>query len=214
MAVSKAASMSLIAEGTSPPKVSSITIDGCERKPEHVPDLGWKLDLGRLDLSSGVWHSPVFATTSLTALYLTDGGLDSLPGDIVFLSRLKRLFLDSNNLQKLPGNIIQLESLEILSVVSNNLTSIPENMSNLKQLYLLRLGNNDLDDNALIQSGVWELPMLQNLYLRDNKRITKIPTQILQLEHLQVLDTVGCPIKNPPRTTLDKGVAAIKKYLS
>ena len=208
---------SLVAvEHTNPPTVSSITIDGCERKPEQVPDLGWKLDLGRLDLAgiSMERYPRLFATTSLTVLYLTDGGLDSLPEEIVFLSQLKRLYLDSNNLQKLPENVGQMKNLEILSAFANNLTSLPHNMSALINLYLLRLGNNDLDDNALIIARVWNMPMLQNLYLRDNKRITRIPNELLQLEHLQVLDTVGCPITHPPREILDQGVDAIKDYIS
>lgn len=195
-------------------RVSSITIDGSERKPEQVPDLGWKLDLGKLDLATIEWHPRVLATSSLTVLYLNDGGLDFLPEEIIFLSQLKRLYLDNNNLQTLPANVSQMGSLEILSAYGNELTSLPPNMSSLIHLYLLRLGGNDLDANALIQARVWRIAMLRELYLRDNKRLKRISSEILQLMYLEVIDIVGCPIEYPPKGIAENGVHAIKEYVS
>jgi len=81
----------------------------------------------------------------------------------------------------------KLQKLEKLDISSNNFTSLP--------------------------SPVYTLSSLQILDISDNRSMTSLDPEILQLTQLHTLIVDGCiPLTSPPQEICKRGVDAVKQF--
>ena len=140
--------------------------------------------------------------TKLIALDLDNNQLTSIPKEIANLKELEHLFMDNNLLTTLPPNItsdyISVRNNKIIKLPSNinaheglylhgnRLTTLePLNLRNLKHLIVLELTNNLLTS---LPSNINQLETLEALYIYDNPSLTVLPSSIILIKSLVVLD--------------------------
>ncbi|KUI69528.1 Leucine-rich repeat-containing protein 40 [Cytospora mali] len=84
------------------------------------------------------------------------------------LTNLEILDLHGNNLQKLPSDLAELHRLRILNLSENSFESLPFDVLSKLPLTELNVRKNKLT-GVLIDDGVTELPVLQNLDVSSNQ---------------------------------------------
>ncbi|KAF7495404.1 Leucine-rich repeat-containing protein 47 [Sarcoptes scabiei] len=83
---------------------------------------------------------------NLTNLVLQGNRLQTVPGELGVLSKLKCLNLSCNQIETLPGNIFNdFKSLQTLNLEQNKLRSLPD-MSSLSSLITFKCGSNSLNE--------------------------------------------------------------------
>jgi len=102
---------------------------------------------------------------NISAIYLNDFGLSTLPSAIGQFEYLETLDLSDNDLTSLPETLWGLEKLENLDLSGNGLTILPAEVGNL-----IRLTSLELSDNTMrsIPSEIGNLENLTYLNLSDN----------------------------------------------
>lgn len=101
-----------------------------------------KVDMAGVGLAQ--LAAPLFRMKWITALFLNNNNLTSIPGGIGQLSNLTVLDLSYNKLHSLPGEIGMCMRLKEINLYKNNLRSLPLEMGRLFQLTSLMLLNNPL----------------------------------------------------------------------
>ncbi|KAF9408307.1 hypothetical protein HW555_011976 [Spodoptera exigua] len=110
------------------------------------------------DLSSqGLQEVPELTSPYLSALYLQNNALTTLPSDIfITLKHLKYLDLRDNQLTDIPTSIKLHCNLSHLLLQNNKLTTLPNELGTVPNLKVLQLGGNPLmyPPREIINAGV------------------------------------------------------------
>ncbi|XP_076956368.1 plant intracellular Ras-group-related LRR protein 6-like [Bidens hawaiensis] len=139
--------------------------------------------------------------------------LTTLPDTIGFeLVNIKKLSVNSNKLIFLPSSTSHLTNLRHVDVRLNRLRSLPNDLENLINLEVLNVSQNFQYLDKLPYS-IGLLISLVELDISYNK-ITALPDSIGCLKRLQKLSVEGNPLVSPPPMVVEKGVQAIKEYMS
>jgi TIR domain-containing protein/Leucine Rich Repeat (LRR) protein len=180
---------------------------------QHLPLEFAKLqNLSILDFSGndiGYFPFTITKLTNLHGLYMDYNAIEYLPAEIGNLTQLEELDINANLLSSLPtefGNLVNLKNLDLsrndFSLLSdslfnlanleelyagqNHLTTFNPEISKLKQLRLLNLGNSGA--GLRYWSGETDY---------DNE-ISNIPSEIIHLNNLEILDLRGNPLPISP----------------
>jgi internalin A len=113
----------------------------------------------------------------ITSIVLINAGLETIPGTIFEIKKLKRLVLNSNWISAIDYRIHELSELEFLDLSNNRLIEWPESLKQLKYLLALDLSYNKL---RIIPPEIKKLERLSTLFLSGN-RIKEIPSSILDI---------------------------------
>ena len=127
-----------------------------------------------------------FEKLSLHVLVLTHTHLRSVPQQVLDMADLQVLKLDRNRLEELPADIARLRSLRTLCCDSQRprLRSLPgQALRQLTCLQVLTFSNNRIDDISWCDT----MTSLRTLKC-DRNRLTRLPYQLANLPHLQVLN--------------------------
>lgn len=139
--------------------------------------------------------------------------LTTLPDTIGFeLLNIKKLSVNSNKLIFLPSSTSHLTNLRHLDVRLNRLRCLPDDLENLINLEVLNVSQNFQYLDKLPYS-VGLLLSLTELDISYNK-ITALPDSIGCLIKLQKLSVEGNPLVSPPHEVVERGVQAVKEYMS
>ncbi|CAL8386838.1 unnamed protein product [Boreogadus saida] len=113
---------------------------------------GKKSHWSQLEITGGVRHlsSSLWRLSHLTALYINNNHLTSLPPDIACLHRLEYLNVSCNQLCTLPSEIGTVVSLRELHLNENKLSVLPFELGNLFQVHTLGIEGNPLSDDIYI----------------------------------------------------------------
>ncbi|CAL8322267.1 unnamed protein product [Lota lota] len=132
---------------SSPPPLKQSTI----MSPQEAA-LGKKSHWSQLEITGGVRHlsSSLWRLSHLTALYINNNHLTSLPPDIACLHRLEYLNLSCNQLCTLPSEIGTVVSLRELHLNENKLSILPFELGKLFQLHTLGIEGNPLSEDIYI----------------------------------------------------------------
>lgn len=141
-------------------------------------------------------------------ILLFDVGLEEIPQEICFFTKLDTLNLSFNYLKTLPEWFCNhFTNLKYLGLIQNELESLPENFGNLKELANLWLSNNPLRE---LPESICDLSELEFLDLESceleflpkrleglskviaievaNNNLVSFPRQLLRMESLKELD--------------------------
>lgn len=144
-----------------------------------------ELSLGGLGLSAV--PSEVCESREVTKVDLSKNSIEELPAELSSCVSLEALILSRNKIKEWPGAILKsLSNLSCLKLDNNPLLQIPSNgFEAASKLQILDLSGNAgcLPEHPAFSS----LPLLQELYLR-RMRISEIPSDLLGLQKLRVLD--------------------------
>ncbi|XP_021800992.1 probable LRR receptor-like serine/threonine-protein kinase At1g34110 [Prunus avium] len=125
----------------------------------------------------------------LEGLYLSNNRVSGkIPESIGQISSLTELSLYGNQLSgRIPASIGQMQLLTRLSLYGNRLSGrIPESIGQMSNLVYINLEN---QLSGLIPGWLgFELPKLVILILRSNRFYGRIPLQLCNLTHVQILD--------------------------
>ncbi|XP_059634563.1 plant intracellular Ras-group-related LRR protein 6-like [Cornus florida] len=150
---------------------------------------------------------------SLEELNANFNKLTRLPDTIGFeLVNLKKLSVNSNKLVFLPHSTSHLTTLRVLDARLNCLRSLPEDLENLINLEVLNVSQN-FQYLATLPYSLGLLISLVELDVSYNK-ITALPDSVGCLKKLQKLSVEGNPMVSPPPEVVERGVYAVKEYLS
>lgn len=152
------------------------------------------------------------ARLSITSKELSLGGmgLAAVPSEVCASDEIKKVDLSRNSIEELPIALSSCSSLEVLILSRNKIKDWPgEVLKSLAKLSCLRLDYNPLrqiplngfeavprlqilDLSGCVASlpgkpSFGSLPLLQELYLR-RVQLTEVPSDILRLQKLQILD--------------------------
>ncbi|MFX1534613.1 MAG: leucine-rich repeat domain-containing protein [Promethearchaeota archaeon] len=132
----------------------------------------------------------------VTALFLKNRGLKTLPKSIGQCSALKSVYLEQNQLKSLPESLYQLTNLQTLSLSENQINFLPEAFSKLTKLTSLNLDSNGL--NTLPES-IGNLKNLKKLNLHNNGlRSLSFPSSFFLLINLQTLNLENNRLRHLP----------------
>lgn len=166
---------------------------------------------------------------NVSNLNLMKNCLTSLPNEIVLLNNLKVLDLSNNLLESLPSDFSKLKKVEQLNLTQNKLECLPD-LSGCLSLKDISLANNKLtevpkglpetisilklSDNKIkiLSDEVLLVTKLERLDLTNND-LTQISPYISNMPNLKVLNLDGNPIKSIRRDIINRGSAAVLKYL-
>jgi len=164
------------------------------------------ISVSELIEKSGLDES-LFDLHNLNYLSITQTCLRVIPDELEKLTNLTTLVLHSNEIAVLPSAIGRLIKLKVLDCSRNKLTSLPQELNNLPQLSTLNLASNQLQSIPLQNANVklsildlsnnhfevfpdvchTELVHLSEIHVNGNQ-ITEIPTAIIRLQALKVLN--------------------------
>ena len=123
--------------------------------------------------------------SSLRSLALKDNQLVLWPEGLSDLAALERLSLDKNELAALAYDIGEMKNLQRLSLAGNNLIEVPYELGQLGALRFLHVQNNSIET---VDPAIGCLENLETLDLSGNKRLSSLPTELLELPD-------GCAIR-------------------
>ncbi|MFX1250796.1 MAG: leucine-rich repeat domain-containing protein [Promethearchaeota archaeon] len=132
----------------------------------------------------------------VTAFFLKNRGLKTLPKSIGQCSALKILYLDQNQLKSLPESFYQLANIQTLSLSENQINLLPKAFSKLTKLNSLNLENNGLNT---LPENIGDLKNLTKLNLRNNGlRALAFPSSFFLLINLQTLNLENNRLRHLP----------------
>ncbi|XP_067932909.1 malignant fibrous histiocytoma-amplified sequence 1 homolog [Watersipora subatra] len=152
----------------------------------------------------------ITALSSLEELNLSGCQLSQLPESLGSLTSLRKLDLSRNPIKVLPESITALSSLEELSLSGCQLSQLPERCHSLQMLRNLSLSSNNIQS---LPFWIYKLERLVELVLRENTKLEKIESAVLEMKSLVHLDCRGCEnLKVPPYSVCKQGIDAIRKF--
>ncbi|WOK95007.1 plant intracellular Ras-group-related LRR protein 1 isoform X2 [Canna indica] len=139
--------------------------------------------------------------------------LTALPDTLGFeLTNLQKLAVNSNKLAFLPSSTSHMTSLRVLDARLNCLRSLPDGLENLIRLQVLSVGQNFQYLRSL-PYAIGLLISLADLDISYNS-ITELPSSMGCLTKLRKLQAEGNPLASPPPAVLERGLDAVREYLS
>jgi Leucine-rich repeat (LRR) protein len=150
---------------------------------------------------------------SLVELNVSYNGLTYLPTNIGYdLVNLRKLWIHMNKLRSLPSSVCEMRSLYLLDAHFNELCGLPSLFGKLSGLEILNLSSNFSDLKELPPS-FGDLLNLRELDLSNNQ-IHALPDTFGRLDKLEKLNLEQNPLVMPPEDIVNKGVDAVKEYMS
>lgn len=143
---------------------------------------------------------------SIKLLDLSNNLLETLPDSTNTLLKLEQLYLRNNRLTSFP-DISACTSLKELCLGSNQLKLVPPSLP--RSLSILELRENKI---GVLNEEVLNIEMLERLDLANND-LSQIAPQISIMPNLKVITLEGNPIKSIRRDVINRGSAAILKFL-
>ena len=140
----------------------------------------------RLDLSCGLTEFPreIFGLAdSLETLNLSGNALDSLPGDLGRLHRLRVLFCSDNRFTRLPESIGDCQALEMVGFKANRIGTVPDAALRLPVLRWLILTDNKIET---LPETLGHCTAMQKLMLAGN-RLRALPASLAACGQLELL---------------------------
>lgn len=137
----------------------------------------------------------------LSMLRLCGSKIQEIP-DLFFngLDQTEALHLNSNKLVSLPRSLENLKNLKLLNLSRNELEMLPDYLGHLSELKSLYLSRNKL---STLPIALQQLQNLEELDLSYNKKITTIPSFLIEMKALKRLDLTNNSLKHFPGN-LDK----------
>ncbi|KAF8715080.1 hypothetical protein HU200_027631 [Digitaria exilis] len=182
-----------------------------------LPDtIGLLSNLNILNVSSNRLRAlpdSISKCRSLVELDASYNGLTYLPTNIGYeLVNLRKLWVHMNKLRALPSSVCEMTSLYLLDAHFNELCGLPSAFGKLSSLEILNLSSNFSDLKELpISFG--DLLNLRELDLSNNQ-IHALPDTFGRLDKLEKLNLEQNPLAMPPMDIVNKGVDAVKEYMS
>jgi Leucine-rich repeat (LRR) protein len=133
-----------------------------------------------------------------------------IPKPVMKLTNLVSLDLRGNHFKEITIEINKLKSLRELIIADNQLTEIPSGVYDLPILENLFLNNNHI--KSIDPFKINAMKFLTTLNLQNNDLLT-IPIELGKAEHLKSLQLEGNPFRVPRPQILAKGTLAILEYL-
>jgi len=171
------------------------------------------IDRGRVtavDLSNrglNAFPAALLALTALESLDMSGNAVTAIPSGIDTMTALSLLDLSNNRLDSAGVQAIAgVENLRSLDLSSNLLTSIADTALELDSLRYLDLSDNMLDSLALAS---WQPPAQLAWLDLSNNGLTWLPIRIGQLTQLRFLDISHNQLKNLPELN---GLALLEKF--
>ena len=157
------------------------------------PALRGCIKLKHLELRENVLeHVPVEigSLCNLERLNLSKNKITSVPGEVpAGLVKLKELFLADNKIAGvLPPEMGAMTQLRILSLSNNKITALPPELGNCTEIEELWIVKNSLKE---VPETIRSWSKCQEIILRDNKPLKKLPEGISFLPKLRELDLRG-----------------------
>jgi len=176
------------------------------------PEFGQLKNLTHLEFGDcGLGYFPFVITKlrNLRVLYMDYGGLEYIPGEIGNLTELEVLDINANSLSSLPFEFRYLYNLKILDISRNDFEELPESLFSLTNLEELYAGENGL---TAINPKISNLSALRLFNLGNSgggfrywsgetdydNEISELPSELIKLKNLQILDLTGNPLPIPP----------------
>jgi internalin A len=143
--------------------------------------------------------------TKATSLDLNGLDLTSIPKEIALLTDLKELDLGRNKLKSLPDEVFSLTNLEVLRVGGSH----PENINEVIDRVEDGRQKNRLDSVIRIHEAE-KIPALATQIGPKGNLLEGLPTNIVNLRHLRVLDICSNHLKRVPQEIFQlKGLVEI-----
>ncbi|GJN27287.1 hypothetical protein PR202_gb15297 [Eleusine coracana subsp. coracana] len=150
---------------------------------------------------------------SLVELDASYNNLTYLPTNVGFeLVNLQKLRVHMNKLRSLPSSVCEMTSLYLLDAHFNELCGLPSAFGKLSSLEILDLSSN-FSDLKELPASFGDLLNLRELYLSNNQ-IHALPDSFGRLDKLERLNLEQNPLGMPPSDIVNKGVDAVKEYMS
>lgn len=150
---------------------------------------------------------------SLVELDASYNGLTYLPTNIGYeLVNLRKLWVHMNKLRSFPSSICEMQSLYLLDAHFNELCGLPSAIGKLSSLEILNLSSN-FSDMKELPFSFGDLLKLRELDLSNNQ-IHALPDSFGRLDRLEKLNLEQNPLAMPPSDIVNKGVDAVKEYMS
>ncbi|GJN02590.1 hypothetical protein PR202_ga19954 [Eleusine coracana subsp. coracana] len=150
---------------------------------------------------------------SLVELDASYNNLTYLPTNIGYeLVNLQKLRVHMNKLRSLPSSVCEMTSLYLLDAHFNELCGLPSAFGKLSSLEILDLSSN-FSDLKELPASFGDLLNLRELYLSNNQ-IHALPDSFGRLDKLERLNLEQNPLGMPPSDIVNKGVDAVKEYMS
>ena len=130
--------------------------------------------------------NPVYLTTSLKSLEISNNYVDSISSQIQNLNQIKYLNFSYNNITELPLEIGQLNNLQMLGLSNNLLTYIPDTVASIDSLFYLTIHHNILYcrngniDIGQIPLFLWDgtIPNVRGLYEQDCQTVSTVSGEV------------------------------------
>lgn len=215
------------------PELTELDLFACGLRelPQELADLRTlrRLDLGENPLE--LLPSWLHRLRELRTLWASGTRLRELPPWVLELPRLEHLELRRNELCALPDRFAQARYLSGLWLADNLLFELPASFGALLRLETLDLSNNRL---TVLPEPAFALHTLRMLSIQrrepgselvwartgqpatglkqQSEAVTAIPSDVLRMVQLRMLDTTGQPISEPPLPVIGQGMDAIIAY--
>ncbi|XP_031636758.1 leucine-rich repeat and death domain-containing protein 1 [Contarinia nasturtii] len=137
----------------------------------------------------------LFQFVHLKFIQISGNLLQNIPSDISELTNLEHLDVSKNQLIDLPKEIYDLNKLQYLNVSDNEITSVDKAIGDMKSLETLNLEKNHLTEIPL---EISRSTTLNELFLSDNNNLTEIPTKIMAMQSLRVMEAERCRLEYLP----------------
>ncbi|XP_058070514.1 plant intracellular Ras-group-related LRR protein 9-like [Magnolia sinica] len=182
-----------------------------------LPDsIGLLLNLKILDVSGNkltALPNSISHCRSLVELDASFNGLTYLPTDIGHeLVKLQKLLIHLNKIRSLPTSICEMRSLCHLDAHFNELCGLPHTIGRLTNLEILNLSSN-FSDLTELPDTIGDLSNLRELDLSNNQ-IHSLPVTFGRLYKLTKLNLDQNPLVIPPAEIVNRGVEAVKVYMT